>query len=91
MGMFDWVNVEMDCPYCGEKLKGFQSKDGDCVLDIVDPDDLSYFKDFCKNCRRTVTFSRQYVRQKPINRAHPYSRAEVEKMGFMLVDNDRLY
>ena len=27
MGMFDWINFEMDCPKCGELVTGFQSKD----------------------------------------------------------------
>jgi hypothetical protein len=43
--MFDEMNIEVDCPYCGRKITGFQTKSGRCNLhiylpgDVVDEDD----------------------------------------------------
>ena len=33
MGMFDHVKFSMKCPFCGQILKGFQSKSAKCCLD----------------------------------------------------------
>jgi len=32
MGMFDYIEEELFCPYCGEKNDGFQTKDLLCML-----------------------------------------------------------
>lgn len=86
MGMFDYVNVEsMPCPDCGAPLTGWQSKDGGCDLANIDPDTLTCFYTSCKTCRRWVEFSRHipYVPNPP--RPQPFTRAEVEAMGFRLL------
>lgn len=50
MGMFDWVNYKAPCWKCGEELKGFQSKDADCVLARMEPMDVEHFYDLCPKC-----------------------------------------
>lgn len=50
MGMFDYVEYECECPACGTKVEDFQSKDGDCTLDTLQPDEVRNFYSSCKNC-----------------------------------------
>lgn len=86
--MFDYVNVEMDCPYCGEPLDGFQTKDYKNILTCVDPTEVNNFYSFCENCKVLVEFDRQleFIHS---CREKPYSREEVEELGFSLVkDSD---
>lgn len=56
--MFDYVEYEADCPYCGEKLKDFQSKDGPCGLATLLPKDVREFYTSCDNkeCGKWVEF-----------------------------------
>lgn len=51
MGMFDWVDFEIDCPKCGEKVTGFQTKDTECVLKTVKPSQIRDFYSICDNCQ----------------------------------------
>jgi hypothetical protein len=37
--MFDEMNIEIDCPYCGRKIVGFQTKNGGCFLHTYSPGD----------------------------------------------------
>ena len=45
MGMFDYIDIKVPCPYCGRIVTGFQTKSGACMLykykpgDIVSEDD----------------------------------------------------
>jgi len=56
--MFDCVTgVEVDCPLCGSKVDSFQSKDGLCLLEPVDPLDLYNFYALCK-CGAWIEFNR---------------------------------
>ena len=55
--MYDNVNYKCDCPYCGAKLYRFQSKDGDCLLDDLEPEDVYNFYTSCKVCRKWVEFA----------------------------------
>jgi hypothetical protein len=32
MGMFDDINIEIECPYCERIVTGFQTKSGACIL-----------------------------------------------------------
>ncbi len=50
MGMFDWIDYEGKCPKCGETLDGWQSKDGPCVLDMLEPWQVSGFHQLCEKC-----------------------------------------
>lgn len=84
MGMYDYVNVEVDCPKCGEKVRGFQSKDSECVLAKLDPQYVSNLYSSCHSCRTWVQFSRNEIPEHYEPRATPFSREEIEALGFKL-------
>lgn len=50
MGMFDYVKFSAPCIKCGEKIQGFQSKDGPCELKHLDYWEVDYFYANCKKC-----------------------------------------
>jgi len=50
MGMYDDVEFEMSCPSCGEKVSGFQSKDGPCLLLKVNVSQIRNFYTSCSKC-----------------------------------------
>ena len=56
MGMFDWVAFEMSCPKCLETVRGFQSKDGDCQLEVVMPHTVDHFYSRCDACATEIRF-----------------------------------
>ena len=57
MGMFDWVSYKYKCPYCGKaELTEFQSKDRDCQLKTLKPEDVDSFYDKCPKCKKWVEF-----------------------------------
>ena len=88
MSCFDWVNFETVCPDCGELVDGFQSKDGRCCLEKIDPDRISNMYSACPNCGRWVEFIRDWEEDedKLGCRPEPYSLDEVENMGFRLTE-----
>lgn len=49
MGMFDYVAYDDTC-FCGEKLEGFQTKDGPKTLDTVNPGEIRNFYTSCTKC-----------------------------------------
>jgi len=57
MGMYDVVDLEMDCPECGNKYLEFQTKDSHCVLDRVKPEEVKSFYTVC-DCGAWISFSR---------------------------------
>jgi ribosomal protein S27E len=80
MGMFDYVNVSIKCPECGGDTTS-QSKDGDCLMDLIDPTQIAWFRIYCNDCRTVATFSRPpRVDQKA--RSTPYSLEEVMELGY---------
>lgn len=62
MGMFDYVTYEAPCPCCGEPIKEWQSKDGDCFMEKYTPMGLLketdrrsiVFYTFCRGCEAWV-------------------------------------
>lgn len=66
MGMFDHVRHEEPCPTCGEPLTGWQSKDGDCLLEEVEPLDCVEFYTICWKCDLFVERSQK---RSPLPRA----------------------
>lgn len=63
MGMFDWVKVEMECPFCGEYLTKddiFQTKDTDCTMDVktIDNPELKRFYGNCPSCKKWIECTR---------------------------------
>lgn len=48
MGMFDWVEYPpQPCWKCGADVKGWQSKDGECLMNIVQPHEVKRFYSVC--------------------------------------------
>ena len=58
MGMFDYINYECVCPVCKNKIDGFQSKDSDCVLDMLETEEVNNFYKLCDFCGVWVEFFR---------------------------------
>ena len=56
MGMFDYVKFECECPECREPLSGFQSKDGDCVLETVEPEKVRRWYTSCPACKHWIEY-----------------------------------
>ena len=50
MGMFDNVRYSAPCPKCGVELTDWQSKDGNCALDYIEPYQVSNFYTSCYGC-----------------------------------------
>jgi len=86
MGMFDWVNVEVPCPKCGEKLASFQTKDSACELGIVDPTRVSNFYSNCEHCGEWVEFRRKQTSYGKEYRTEPFSLEEILELEFVLVN-----
>jgi len=63
MGMFDYVNFKVECPKCGWPVEGFQSKDGKCELETVEPETVEEFYSTCKQCDQWI----QYEVVKPVD------------------------
>jgi hypothetical protein len=60
MGMFDWVRFETKCPICNEKVKGFQTKDLECMLSTVPTCDIDNFYTICSNkdCKEWIEYNK---------------------------------
>ena len=56
MGMFDHVNYECICPVCKSKVDDFQTKDGDCILEVVEPTSVHNFYANCNKCGSWIEF-----------------------------------
>lgn len=59
--MFDYVNYECDCPVCGNEVDGFQSKSGDCLLEVLEPAQVDFFYSSCAQCRSHLEFEAKPV------------------------------
>jgi len=59
MGVFDNVKFKMDCPKCGAKITGFQSKDGPCILTTLEYWEVNHFYSSCPQCRARIEFTRK--------------------------------
>lgn len=59
MGMFDDINYECACDNCGGKVRGFQSKSGDCSLDVLSPLEVDNFYASCSECGCWVEFNQE--------------------------------
>jgi len=53
MGMFDYVKYKAPCWKCGTELSNFQSKNGECLMNTVTPQQLGVgsFYTGCPKCR----------------------------------------
>ena len=60
MGLFNWVNYEMECPECGHLVVGFQTKDESLVtlyLEKVEINQIGKFYSECDECGLWIEFS----------------------------------
>lgn len=66
MGLYDTIEDELFCPFCGAKCKGFQSKDiGDNLTNWTIQEIETYFDrkdvieiyDFCENCKKFISIN----------------------------------
>ena len=56
MGMFDSINYTCKCPVCGHDVTDFQSKDGECTLVTLQPEEVGYFYCGCNVCSIWIEF-----------------------------------
>jgi hypothetical protein len=82
MSLFDNVHFVTTCPKCGAPLGGFQSKDGACNLDTVEPDTVRQFYSSCRACSEWVEYSRDDLPDTPL-RPEPLTEQEVLALGFV--------
>ncbi len=68
MGMFDYVNYECACPVCQTKVYNFQSKDGDLLLDTVEPAAVNNFYSACDKCGSWIDFTAKNTTGKTFTR-----------------------
>lgn len=55
MGMYDHVKYDGSCPECGAIIRDWQSKDGPCLLNTLDPWQVKQFYSPCPACKAWVT------------------------------------
>ncbi len=82
MGMFDYVHFEMNCPECGAIVNGFQSKDGDCDLEFIEPDGLDSFYSYCNSCKSWIEFNKP--RKNRELRDKSLTLQEIDDMGYTM-------
>jgi DNA-directed RNA polymerase subunit RPC12/RpoP len=82
MGMFDYVNVEIPCPYCGSGVDNFQSKDYICDMLTIDPHKVNRFYSNCKYCGERITFTRATECEE--HRDLSFGLEEILNLGFVL-------
>jgi len=57
MGMFDYIEYKADCEKCSKPLDNFQSKDGDCLLNTLEPTEVRGFHAYCNKCKHMNYFN----------------------------------
>lgn len=70
MGMFDNVILPepIACPTCGTMNVAFQSKDRDCMMEQLAPQDVDRFYASCANrdCKAWIEFRRKIPVERPV-------------------------
>ena len=65
MGMFDSIkDFKVKCPNCGVVVGNFQSKDGECMLNLVDYWTVNHFYSSCGNCNTWIEYTLKRPRGK---------------------------
>lgn len=54
MGVFNSVRYEAPCPGCGTVQTQWQSKEGNCCFDTVEPWEVSRFYCVCNKCGKFI-------------------------------------
>lgn len=81
MGMFDYVNVAINCPHCGTPMNTFKSHDRMCNYSVVDAKDVYSFMGVCVHCNTVVDFYREY----PPDDLSPRKGLDyIESLGFKM-------
>ena len=75
MGMFDDIKFEINCPKCGERVTGFQSKDGPCRLLTLEYWEVDNFYSSCNKCGAWIDFTRKEI---PPRQPIPIDEYEME-------------
>lgn len=52
--MFDYVDYKTLCPKCGTDVGDFQSKDGPCTMNTLEPKDVRHFYSSCNSCHTWI-------------------------------------
>lgn len=82
MGMYDHIAYTAPCPFCGEPLTRWQSKDGECELQHLTPPQLWKQSrrgrpiEFYDNCDKCGTWVEIHAREGTI----PYTADELHRM-----------
>jgi hypothetical protein len=48
--MFDTIHYKAQCPACKADVEEWQSKDGPCTLDVIEPWQVRRMYTFCPSC-----------------------------------------
>lgn len=80
MGLVSYVNLELECPYCGYLINDYQSKDG-ILTELNEPWTLNSFYTSCLKCHKWV----EYVRK-----GSEFSNIDLVKEGMRAVEILRL-
>lgn len=87
MGLFNYINFEMDCPQCGDVVRDFQTKDGYCCMDMVEIEAVTNFYARCRKCNYWIVFTRIPPPPEPLERKERATRDQAEALGFRLVSS----
>lgn len=66
MGMFDYVNLRIKCPKCATFIRDFQSKDGSCLMNTLEIEEVDNFYSSCPNCDAWIEFQRKEPSERTI-------------------------
>ena len=81
MGMFDEIHFKTQCPKCGADVDGFQSKDRDCTMALLSPNDVGNFYASCQKCRAWIEYSRYQPKpERPVG--EPMTHEQALAVGF---------
>lgn len=56
MGMFDWIHFDIKCPNCGKVVDSFQSKDGNCKMELLEYWEVDNFYAMC-DCGNWIEYT----------------------------------
>ena len=87
MGMFDDVNFKMNCPNCGQEVDDFQSKDRECTLSTLEPDEVNNFYTHCHACGTWIEFTREPTYEG--RREKSLTLEQVQALGFVMTTEQR--
>jgi len=84
MAMFNYVNFEMPCPKCGKTVRGFQTKDGDLTMDLVEIEAVVTMYSRCE-CGHWIELSRAPPSLDVTTTKVPATLEQAISIGFQIV------